>query len=292
MMDPESLNYHEDVDLFRDALTYTQSETGFTSRLVEKDYYCTLALIHLSAIAGPPWALKGGTCLSKVHSEFCRMSEDLDFACSVASNALRAHRSKLIAPMKPHFSVAGKRSTCFQVAEPLRGFNKSTQYIGSLGYTSLVTGQVESIKVEFGMREPILEPLENLPARTLLIDPFRRAAAIAPVKVLVLSRLETYAEKLRAALTRRDPAIRDFYDVDYGVRSGRLKTSDGQLIDLVRAKLAVPDNDPVDMSGEKYAALDRQVEAQLRPVLREADYADFDLRRAFNIVDGIAIVLQ
>ena len=84
-----------------------------------------------------------------------------------------------------------------------------------------MTGQDESIKVEFSIREPILEPVEHLPARTLLVDPFRQTAAVAPVEVPVLSCRETYAEKLRAALTRREPAIRDFYDIDHGVRSGR-----------------------------------------------------------------------
>ena len=42
-----------------------------------------------------------------------------------------------------------------------------------------MTGQDESIKVEFSIREPILEPVEHLPARTLLVDPFRQTAAVA-----------------------------------------------------------------------------------------------------------------
>ena len=80
MMSRESRNYHEDIDLFRAALSYTQSETGFSARLVEKDYYSSLVLEDLVAITSPQWAFKGGTCLSKVHSDFYRMSEDLDFA--------------------------------------------------------------------------------------------------------------------------------------------------------------------------------------------------------------------
>ena len=104
----------------------------------------------------------------------------------------------------------------------------------------------------------------------------------------MLSCRETYAEKLRAALTRREPAIRDFYDIDHGVRSGRLNTDDRRLIELVRSKLAVPGNDPIDVSDEKHEILKRQVQAQLRPVLREADFALFDLKRAFGIVAEVA----
>ena len=156
----------------------------------------------------------------------------------------------------------------------------------------MVTAQDEPIKVEFAIREPILEPVEHQPARTLLINPFRQAAAIAPVGVPVLSCRETYCEKLRAALTRREPAIRDFYDIDHAVRSGRLNSEDRRVIDLVRSKLAVPGNDPIDISEAKHELLKRQVQAQLHPVLRQADYTAFDLERAFAIVVQLAVSLR
>ena len=108
----------------------------------------------------------------------------------------------------------------------------------------------------------------------------------------MLSCRETYCEKLRAALTRREPAIRDFYDIDHGVRSGRLQTNDSQVIDLVRSKLAIPGNDPIDISGASHQVLKRQVQSQLRPVLRETDYAAFDLDRAFGIVVELAASLR
>ena len=286
------LHYHEDADLFRAALSFTQSETGFSARLVEKDYYCSLLLGDLLAVTSPQWVFKGGTCLSKVHSDFYRMSEDLDFAFSVPVDVSRPQRSKMIVPMKEHFAKLARRLVCFKIVEALRGFNNSTQYIGSLCYRSLATGQDESIKIEFSIREPILEPVEHLPARTLLVDPFRQTAVVAPVKVPALSCHETYAEKLRAALTRREPAIRDFYDIDHGVRSGRLSTDERRLIELVRSKLAVPGNDAIDVSAEKREILKRQVQAQLRPVLREADFADFDLDRVFGIVADVARALR
>ncbi len=292
MMSRESRNYHEDVDLFRAALSYTQSETGFSARLVEKDYYSSLVLEDLVAITSPQWAFKGGTCLSKVHSDFYRMSEDLDFAYSVPVDVPRSQRSKMIVSMKDHFAKIERRLDCFKLVEPLRGFNSSMQYIGIWSYMSVVTGQDEWIKVEFSIREPILEPVEHLPARALLVDPFRQTAVVAPVKLPALSCRETYAEKLRAALTRREPAIRDFYDIDQGIRSGRLKTDERRLIDLVRSKLAVPGNDPLDVSAEKHEILIRQVQGQLRPVLREADYTAFDLKRAFRIVAQIAATLR
>jgi predicted nucleotidyltransferase component of viral defense system len=285
-------NYHEDIELFREALSFTHSETGFSARLIEKDYYCSLLLQDLLATTSPQWAFKGGTCLSKVHSDFYRMSEDLDFAYSVSFRAARPQRSKMIASVKEHLAKLAQRLACFNVVEPLRGHNNSTQYIASLSYQSALTAQDEPIKMEFSIREPILEPVEYLPARTLLINPFRQTEAIAAVDVPVLSCRETYCEKLRAALTRREPAIRDFYDIDYGVRFGRLRTDDPRVIDLVCSKLAVSGNDPIDVSDAKHRTLKRQVQAQLRPVLREADYEAFDLDRAFGIVFELARSLR
>lgn len=284
--------YHEDIELFREALSFTQSETGFSARLIEKDYYCSLLLQDMLATTGPQWVFKGGTCLSKVHSDFYRMSEDLDFAYSVPLRAARAQHSKIAMSMKEHMAKLTQRLGCFSVAEPLRGYNNSTQYIGSLTYRSVVAAQNEPIKVEFSLREPILEPAELLPARTLLVDPFRQTEAIAAVTVPVLSHRETYCEKLRAALTRREPAIRDFYDIDYGIRSGRLRTDDPRVIDLVQRKLAIPGNEAIDVSKAKHEVLKRQVRGQLRPVLREADYVAFDLDRAFGTVVQIAESLR
>jgi len=102
--------------------------------------------------------------------------------------------------------------------------------------------------------------------------------------VAVLSRQEAYAEKLRAALSRREPAIRDHYDVDHAFRTGRIQPQDGRLVDLVRQKLAVPGNEPIDFSEEKSEKLRRQVDVQLKPVLREHDFAEFDIDRALNAV--------
>lgn len=52
-----------------------------------------------------------------------------------------------------------------------------------------------------------------------------------------LSLAETYAEKIRAALSRTAPAIRDFFDLDFAVRNDVLTLDDPSLIQLAAAKL-------------------------------------------------------
>jgi len=280
--------YHEDVALFRDAISFTESETGFSGRLIEKDYFCSVVLRDLGLTRPAELAFKGGTSLSKVHGDFYRLSEDLDFAISTPSAASRSSRSKRMEPIKAYWESLPDRVSCLEVAAPLTGYNNSTQYAGELHYRSALSGESESIKVEVSVREPIVEALEKLPAHTLLIDPFRASPAVAPISVAVLSRQEAYAEKLRAALSRRDPAIRDFYDIDQAVRVGWIDPEDVALIELVGQKLAVPGNEPIDVSGDKLESLYRQVENRLKPVLKESDFSEFDLDRAFETVSQFA----
>ena len=156
----------------------------------------------------------------------------------------------------------------------------------------MVTGQDESMKIEVSVREPIIESYELLPTRTLLLDPFRIAAAVAPFETPSLSIREAYAEKLRAALSRREPAIRDFFDLGQAFLNGTITTLDDALMAILKEKLSIPENEEVDLSQEKLDQLRAQLETQLRPVLRSDDYASFDLEQAFRGVVDVAKFLD
>ena len=103
----------------------------------------------------------------------------------------------------------------------------------------------------------------------------------------VLTVQEAYAEKARAALTRLEPAIRDFFDLDNAVQHGRLNHLDAEYLRLVKRKLDATD-DRVDVSSTKNNMLRAQLEAQLKPVLRTRDYEAFSLDRAIAILEAIA----
>lgn len=285
----EQLPYHEKTELFRDAINFTESNTGFSARLIEKDYYCSLALRGMAEAFQHGLVFKGGTCLSKVHSNFYRLSEDLDFVISMDTTATRSARRTRIGPLQDLLRSLPTRLPCFHVDEPsLSGSNISKQYIGRLSYRSVVTGGAEFLKVEISLREPILESVEYKPAHTMLTDPLRSSPVLEPISVSVLSFREAYAEKFRAAMTRRDPAIRDYYDIDHAVRSGKLDPLDDNLLELLQRKLTIPGNESVDVSTERFSTLQRQLEPQLKPVLRTNDFEYFDLGRAFDIVTNLA----
>ena len=287
--DPAPLRLHEDVALFREAVRFTAARTRFVPRLIEKDYFCSLILQQL-ATGAPDLVFRGGTCLAKVHLGFYRLSEDLDFLVSAPVEATRAQRSQRAAPLRAVVGGLEDQVPGLRVIIPLRGANASRQYAATLGYRSLLADVEERVEIEIGLREPLLTPAVNGAAKTLLLDPVSGSASLPDVTVQCLSHDEAMAEKLRAALSRRDVAIRDFYDVDHAVRQLDFRIDDAVLT-LVRRKLAVPGNDPVDVSAARLASLRQQLKAELRPVLRDPDVAEFDLNRAFTSVARVAAAL-
>ena len=98
--------------------------------------------------------------------------------------------------------------------------------------------------VEVSLREPLLTPAVSAPAKTLLLDPIGGNTLVPAVMVNCISMVEAMAEKFRAALSRKDVAIRDFYDLDYAAHHLGLDPESDQMVGLVRRKLAVPATRP------------------------------------------------
>lgn len=275
-----------EVELFREALIMTQQQYGFPERLIEKDYFCSLLLELLNSAHGD-LVFKGGTCLAKVYADFYRLSEDLDFVIPMPTDAPRSARSRQATKLKDIIASLPRECPYVRVIEPLTGANNSTQYNAVMGYTSSIGRGEETIKIEVGLHEPLLLPPLNGEAKTILLDPVS-GQALVPMKVRCISQREAFAEKFRAALSRREVAIRDFFDIDYAVRILGLQPNDETMVKLVQAKVGVSRNEPVNVSAERLAILRQQVDAQLRPVLRERDFRAFDLDRAFRTVANMA----
>ena len=73
----------------------------------------------------------------------------------------------------------------------------------------------------------------------------------------------------------------------YAVRKMKLDINDHDFLIMVKQKLDVPGNTPVDISLEYERELDRQLEGQLRPVLRPADFNSFNIDKAFELIGRI-----
>lgn len=276
-----------EAGFFQEALGFTKQQYGFPERLIEKDYLCSLLLEYLSD-AQENLVFKGGTCLAKVHADFYRLSEDLDFVIPMRTDASRTARSRTAEGLKAVIAALPNMLPSVTVIEPLTGANSSTQYNALVGYRSFVGQREETIKIEVGLREPLLHAVVSGDAKTILLDPVSGQTLIPPKQVRCISRAEAFAEKFRAAFTRREVAIRDFFDIDYAVQTLGLEPQDTELVGFVQAKLAVPGNEPINVSAERLAILRQQLAPQLRPVLREKDFRAFDLDRAFGVVAEMA----
>lgn len=293
-MEPSKLieiSFHEDTSLFREAVFYTAKKTGLNPALVEKDYFCSVLLSKLCSGCKEPPVFRGGTSLSKIHADFYRLSEDLDFLLSTSPTSSRSDRSRKITPIKEWILSLEKEKSLFKVEQKLTGFNNSKQYAAQIVYPSHISSGFGRIKFEVGLREEILIEPVNGKVRTILENPFTDKPGIQEFDLVVLALEETYAEKLRAALTRREPAIRDFYDIYYAVFE--LGIDMGPLImSILKKKLQVPDNSEIDLSTARKKELISQLETQLKPVLRSKDYESFDFDKAFGFISDIAVKVQ
>lgn len=280
-----------DPDIFREALAYSEADKGFISTLIEKDYYCSLILQYFFS-EDTELVFKGGTCLSKVHADFYRLSEDLDFIIPVAEEITRPQRRACIKSVKRMFEKLPKVVPGMTISEAFRGHNESRQYIGCLEYPSVIVEKLEYIQVEVGLREPLLSPSESKKASTIAVNPFSGQPLLPTFTVSAMALKEAYAEKVRAALTRRGPAIRDFFDLFYVDRKKLLNFFSPDFLKMVKSKIDVPGNDPIDVSTERKQELNRQLAGQLKPVLRPTDFKGFNMEEAFKLVSKIAEALS
>lgn len=271
--------YHARPGQFGAALEFTAAQTGFSARLIEKDYWCSLILRELFASGDHPLVFKGGTLLSKAFAGFDRLSEDLDFTLPTPNDSTRSQRSRKARELQANLNVV-VTALALRWSENWCGHNDSRQYRGRLEYPSIF-GHGDSILVEVGQREAVLRAVEALPLQTMLLNPLFGEPALPVFNVCALSRPEAYAEKVRAALTRDVPAIRDLYDFWQGLRGNLIPMDDGDWIALVRQKC-----DGLDLtaccSDDRRNHFHRGLETELRPVLRAGAIDEFPLADAWD----------
>jgi predicted nucleotidyltransferase component of viral defense system len=277
----------DDPAYFRSAVNYTAAVTAFPVAPIEKDFFCTLLLEHL-AHKEPDLVFKGGTALAKVHAGFYRLSEDLDFTLPMPLDSPRSARRRRMDGIRRALEDIGRELAVFHLAEPLRGANNSSQYSATVRYQSPCLGSSEDIRLDISLREPLLTPIYAGAAQTILRDPVNGSRIIGDVRIPCLSWQESWAEKFRAALSRQDVAIRDFYDIDVAVRRWNLDSGADEFVALVHRKLSTPGFERLELSSTRLRRLRAQIATELRPVLRPVDFEPFDLDRAVGIAEEMA----
>jgi hypothetical protein len=272
-----------DPTLLADACRDAASRHGVQPAAAEKDFYLTRLIWALAQVLGEQALLKGGTCLSKVDLGYHRMSEDVDLVLPWSgslrhrgTNASRTNRVRdaliAVAP------VVGVRlqNADGEISE------RMSHRIWTLLYGSVFgdPARPEQILVEASMR-PVLRPPRRAALRQLVDDP-DVVGGYEDAYCWALDYDEVRAEKVRAAFTRDEPAIRDFYDLRLLADAGADMSSDG-FVALTDQKLAEESASPLAeqppgfaLTPAKRRNLDTAGRRQLTAVVRVGEPA-FDL---------------
>ena len=123
-------------------------------------------------------------------------------------------------------------------------------------------------------------------AQTILVDPITHDPVFPKFRVEGLSLKEAYSEKIRAALSRKKPAIRDIFDIHYAIKRRLIEEPRGfikihEIAPMVKYKLKTL-NRTVDLSDERKEKFLDQLQTDLKPVLRQKDFEEFDFEQAWE----------
>lgn len=268
----------------KDIIPALARKNNFRPAIVEKDYYLTVILNNIESGLSDKLILKGGTLLNKIHLDYHRLSEDLDFVyLSKMALTSRSARSKAITSVREKMPKFLELLDLKSKNPKGQGFNNSTQYVFNILYPSFITGKDESVQIEVALRQiPLDKPVHNV-IKHFYKDPFTGKDLIPKNRILSLSLNEAVAEKLKAAITRRDLAIRDYYDLWHIAESG-FDFRNKQFLTIFKKKLDAEGylgdyRYNFGLSEESANLLQRQVETDLLPVIRLEE--KFDLGKVF-----------
>jgi len=266
-------------DELRRLIQESAGRTGFGQSLLEKDCYISRLLEAVDEAFGDRLILKGGTLLAKVYLGYRRLSEDVDYVFNFGGNSpSRKERSRLIEPVRQQVRGVCEAAGLKLESPRGRGFNESTQYVFETAYPSTVSGREEAIKIEVSIRHGLSAAPVRKTASHMFQDAVTGEDVLPRAKVWCLSYKEAVAEKVRAAVTREAPVIRDFYDLGAVLAAG-FRFDDASFRRLLREKLGQQPRRrhlgaDLRFSKEEIAILERQVEADLMPLLRSGERFD------------------
>ena len=270
-----------DKNKLKDIINFIADKQGFRPAIIEKDYRLTRILNAVNEHLSRDIIFKGGTLLNKAYLNYHRLSEDLDF--SYRSNidvSTRGKRSKAITSIRkkmPSFlSFLGLTSDNPEG----KGFNNSTQYLFNLQYHSIIMKHEEGIKFEISLRQPSFLPTTTVQVKHFYQDPFSGEDLFPQGSVIALSLEESVAEKLKAAISRLTPAIRDYYDLGHFIKIG-FDFARPDLLKLVNKKLEIDGYEGdysynLGLSDQAIEELKRISESDLTPMIRADEKFDLD----------------
>jgi predicted nucleotidyltransferase component of viral defense system len=213
-------------------------------------------------------ALKGGTAINLLYSDLPRLSVDIDFdfALNLEKGEMLNIRELIKQELEVYFASEGYRLT------------KHSRYSYALdsfviAYTPSGGGS-DNIKIEinFAMRSHILS-LENKKLDLGIIE--------NPFLVLTVSKIEIYAGKINALLSRNQ--VRDLYDTYQMINNQSLNSHELNILKNVVLFYRYIQSDTLDFERDFHDKFTRRNYVRdLLPVIKKGD--SFNLEEAINQV--------
>lgn len=270
---------------FEKAIQYISKVNGFRLEIIEKDYHMTRILNSVNEHLSQDIVFKGGTLINKVYLNYHRLSEDIDFSyCGYDDLSTRRKRSKAITPIRDKMEFFLELLQLSSKNPKGQGFNNSTQYVFRIQYDSVISSKNENIKFEISMRQkPLIEPI-TVSLKHFYQDPYTGKDLIDQGNILALSLEECVAEKLKAAISRLKPEIRDYYDLWHFINK-KYDFRQKNFLQIVNEKLKFDGYQKnysfnLGLSEENIEDLTNSIKTSLLPMLRMED--DFDLKFVLN----------
>ena len=148
-------------------------------------------------------------------------------------------------------------------------------------YRSNIDDSLQTIKIDISLKGKRALPPKPGKIQSIFVDTIYEEPLFAQEHTIsCIDLTESLAEKMRAALTRREPAIRDFFDIWYVREFTDFDFGSDVFRSLVAIKLReVEYSYTIDDNRE---FLQRQILTDLRPILTE-DYG-FDFQDIYDFV--------
>lgn len=279
-----------DRENLRDLIPTIAGKMKFRPAIVEKDYYLTVILNNIEALLTDKIVFKGGTLLNKAYLNYHRLSEDLDFTY-YGESASRTVCSKAIKPIREKMPAFLKAIGLTSDKPEGEDFNNSKQYVFKVKYASVLMAKDDVIKIEISLRQPPINKPVYTKIKHFYQDPFSGEDLFPEGKVLSLSWKEAVSEKLKAAISRKDVAIRDYYDLWHIAEVG-FDFYDKAFIKLFKRKVIDEGykgdyKNDFGLSVDNLTILRKQINGMLRPVIRAGEEFDLDkVLKRFNKILG------
>ena len=237
----------------------------------EKDFILTIILIKFWAKYGD-LVFKWWTCLNKVYFPYFRLSEDLDFVLDVDLG--RTARKTLLKQYEESF-MTDLTLLGLTLRDERTKFDEYRLAMFTFEYRSNIDDSIQTIKIDISLKWRLSLPPKSGKIQSIFIDDVYEESIFSQDHTIsCIDLMESLAEKMRAALTRREPAIRDFFDIWYVRKFSDFDFGSEAFRLLLRDKLE--EVDFLYTLEDSRESLERQIITDLRPVLTDDYWFDFD----------------